>query len=238
MAFTVVGVVGTGLFCAFEVDAFDGEGVSADFVDGGEDAAHAGVGGGDFEEVGEAGGHEFEDAVFAAAEDRVVGAAHAEVCDEGGAGGDWIPPARMRASAVGVWVWVPKQDGEARWRRTSPWRHFFEEETSAWKSRILILTSGGTWARSWSTARKGSSIWGFMWSRPMTLRTAILMPEREVAKVRPLPGAVGGGEDGEVGGSDEAWVVEEGEDLALAEGVIAHGADVDAGAEDFFEDGG
>lgn len=227
VAFAVVGVVGAGLFGAFEVEAFDGQREAGDFVDGGEDAAEAGVAGGDFEEVGHAGEEVFEDAVFAAAEDGVVGTGHAEVGDIGGAGGE---DAGVGGGGVGVGAEI-----EGDFAVEVPAHGDFFGGGFGVEVNDFDFDVAGDFGEHAVHGAEG-----------------VIDLDSHVEASHDLEDgaadAGAGGDDapafadgggGKVAGADEAvGLFEEGEDVAFAVGVVAEGAGVNAGGEDFLEDGG
>lgn len=228
----VVGVVGTGLFGTFEVEAFDGEGHAGEFVDGDDDAADPGVTGGDFEEVGHAGDEVFEDAVFASSEDGVIGAAHAEVGDEGGAAGAVFGGEDAEVGSGGVGV-CAVADGDAS-VDVPAHGDFFAGDFGV-EVEDFDFDIGG------DLGEEGVD------GAPGVVHLGVHVEASHDVEDGDFEAGAGGddgqafadGGGGEVDGSDEFGAgFEEGDDLAFAEGVVAEGADVDAGAEDFFEDGG
>ena len=206
--------------------------MAGDFVDGGEDAAHAGVGGGDFEVDGKGGGHDLEDFVFASSEDGVVGSAHAQVGDEGGAvaggvvgGDDFL----IGGGGVGVGA---DADGDAA-GDVPAHGDFFAGDFGV-EFEDFDFDFGGDLGEERVDGAEG------------VVHLRVHVEAAHDAQDGDLDAGLGG-EDGEAfagggGGvvdrADKLRGFEDGEDFAFSEGVVAEGAAVDAGLEDFFEDGG
>ena len=98
-----------------------------------------------------------------------------------------LPPGRILASAVGMWVWVPNISEQ---RPSSQWPiATFSLEASAWMSQTQTFTCRGSWFSTRSAAANGSSLGRFMKIRPSTQNTATLTPELVVTTVnsRVLP---------------------------------------------------
>ena len=100
-----------------------------------------------------------------------------------------VPPSRMRASAVGMCVCVPKTT-LTRPSRCQPMA-IFSLEASAWKSTTRTLTSAGISASTWSIAAQGESFCP-MYICPRTQATATRAVSDLVGRtVHRLPAARG-----------------------------------------------
>ena len=131
-------------------------------------------------------------------------------------------------SAVGTWVWVPT----TRLARPShQWPSaIFSEVASAWTSTITAAAvpprvAGRSAA---SIAEKGSSKGRFMNTCPSTWATKTRRPPGASKKRAPCPGAAAGVVERP---QDARLLLDEGEHVALVEGMVAEGQAVGAGVE-------
>ena len=215
-----------GVFAA-DFDSFHAEGASGFGVDFGEGTAEADVAGGDFEGMGHVGGHVFEDAIFAAAEDGIVGTAHAEVGDDGTAAGE-------EAGVGGGDVGVGADDHGAA--AVEPVAHgdFF---------------AGGLGVH---VADGDAHSFGHVGKNPIGGGEGIVGGKVHVDSAEEGKNADGyagvggddgvaaaGGSAGEIGGTNDSLAGLEGwDDVGLAVDVIAEGDDIDAVAADFVKEVG